>query len=162
MIWIMLHPKAKPDMLGYIPDFLSEDDPRRAADQINANYSHAGGWRPFQGFRMAANGDLIYPRDPPIKALAETMLRQEIIKFYEHSWLLIIQPDGTWEVSRAPNFVPMSSPTPTTMRLASLPISQSVPPATGILPRQWVFRLLRRPAVAMQQGVRRLHHRAGK
>jgi hypothetical protein len=100
MIWEMKHPQARLDMLGYIPTFLSEDDPRPARDQLNTAYSHAGGWNPFPGFTMLPNGDLSYPGDPPTRLIAETHLRKETIHFYEHSWVAVIQEDGSHEICR--------------------------------------------------------------
>lgn len=100
MIWTMLHPKMTPEMLGFIPMFLNENDPRGAREQINANYAHGGGWQPFYGFKMLPDTSLKYPGDPPVRLLAQTKLRDEVIRYYEHSWLVVIQPDGSWEASR--------------------------------------------------------------
>lgn len=98
MIWKMKHPQATIEMLGYIPDFLSESDPRSAKEQIEVNY--IGGWSHMPGFTMNENGNLNYPGDPPMLLLAETKLRDKTIRFYQHAWLAIIQPDGSFEVSR--------------------------------------------------------------
>ncbi|HEY5446040.1 MAG TPA: hypothetical protein VIJ87_16530 [Pyrinomonadaceae bacterium] len=98
MIWIMMHPRATHDMLGFIPGFLDENDPRSAKEQIHANY--ISGWHTFQGFKMADNGNLLYPGDPPTRLLAMTHLRNETILFYEHDWLAIMQRDGSFEVAR--------------------------------------------------------------
>lgn len=99
MIWIMKHPRATIDHLGYIPDFLSESDPRPAKEQISNNY--IGGWHPMNKFKMEPDGsNMQYPGDPPLILLAETKLRDEVIKFYDCSWLAIIQPDGSFEISR--------------------------------------------------------------
>lgn len=46
------------------------------------------------------NRQLLYPGDPPLKLLAERKFRNETLLFYEHSWLAIMQEDGTWEVCR--------------------------------------------------------------
>jgi hypothetical protein len=100
MIWTMIHPQAHPEMLGYIPFFLSEDDPRPAREQFDSAYQHGGGWSPFQGFEMLSDGNLKFPGDPVIPVLAETKLRDEVIRFYQHSWVSIIQPDGSYEISR--------------------------------------------------------------
>lgn len=100
MMWKMMHPKATFDMLGYLPQFLSEEDPRSAREQLNANYPF-GGWQPFKGkFTMMENGNLAYPGDPPTILLAETKFREETIRFYQHSWVAVVQPDGTFEVCR--------------------------------------------------------------
>jgi hypothetical protein len=99
MRWFLLHPNATPDMLGYIPMFLDDRDPRPAREQIMANY--VGGWHPFEGFTLnESNGYLEYPEDPPTLPIATVQLRDEVITVYEHSWVLIMQPDKTWEVAR--------------------------------------------------------------
>jgi hypothetical protein len=85
-------------MLGIIPDFLDENDPRSAGEQINEKY--IGGWYPLRGFTLLENGDLIYPDDPPLPLLWEAKFRNETIRIYQFSWVLIMQPDGSWEVSR--------------------------------------------------------------
>ena len=100
MIWHLKHPQATMEHLGYLPGFLSENDARPAREQIDQNYRHGGGWEPFHGFTMLPNGDLAYPGDPPCELLAETRLRDEVIRFYHHSWLAVIQPDGSYEISR--------------------------------------------------------------
>lgn len=98
VVWKLLHPNATPDMLGFIPGFLSDTDPRPAREQFQSNY--VGGWQPFPGFTMRPNGDLSYPGDPPTKLLAEAKLRDETIRFYQHAWVAVIQPDGSFEISR--------------------------------------------------------------
>lgn len=88
------------EALGYLPSFLDLDDPRPAREQLHSAYGHGGGWRPFKGFTMQGDGNISYLGDPPIKLLAETTLGQELVRFYEHSWVGIIQPDGIYEISR--------------------------------------------------------------
>lgn len=100
MIWRSLHPKGTLEMLGYIPAMVSDDDPRPAVEQFDSNYRHGGGWDPFPGFTMLPDGNLSYPGDPPTIALAETQLRDEVIRFYQHSWVAVIQPNGSFEVAR--------------------------------------------------------------
>ena len=99
MIWVMVHPQATPAMLGYLPDMFSEDDPRPAREQADANYRHGGGWRAFRGFTMLLDS-LACPGDPPMRLIAETRLRDEVIRLYEADWVAIIQPDGSYEISR--------------------------------------------------------------
>lgn len=100
MTWVQKHPKATLDMMGYIPEWLSEDDLRSAKEQIDSNYRHGGGWNTFQGFKMAEDGNLEYPEDPPTLLLFEARLRQESIRFYQHAWVAIVQEDGSFEVAR--------------------------------------------------------------
>lgn len=100
MIWIMLDPDMTPERLGYIPMFLSEHDPRPAAQQFHDNYAHGGGWQPSPGFRLTDDRYLKYPGDPFLQPLAETKLRDETIIYYPYSWVVILQPNGDWEVAR--------------------------------------------------------------
>jgi hypothetical protein len=97
--WELLHPKMTMEHLGYIHIFFFEDDPRPAAQQIHSRY-HFGGWQPFDGFTLAKDNSLTYPEDPPIEPLAQAKLRDEMILFYPHSWVAIVQPDRTFEVAR--------------------------------------------------------------
>ncbi len=99
MEWVLKHPRATLDMLGYIPGFLSQDDPRPAREQLDSAYRTGGGWQPFKGFTITPRG-LQYPGDPPMALIAETTLRDEVVRFYQCSWVAIIQPDGTYEISR--------------------------------------------------------------
>jgi len=100
MQWVMKHPRMTMDQLGYIVNFLDPNNPKSAREQLDANYRHGGGWRPFKGFTMLPNGNLSYPDDPVVQLLAETKLRDETIRYYEHSWVAIVQPDGSFELSR--------------------------------------------------------------
>jgi hypothetical protein len=85
--------------LGFLPDFLDEDDPRRAKEQLDANYS--SGWHPFKDFTFDREKmELKHPGDPPLKAVAFTFLRDEIIMVFPYSWVLILQMDDTFEVAR--------------------------------------------------------------
>ena len=100
MMWVFKHPRMTADALGFIPSFLDERNPRSAREQIDDNYRHGGGWRSFKGHTMLPNGNLSYPGDPITQLLAETKLRDEVIRFYEHSWVAIIQPDGSYDIAR--------------------------------------------------------------
>jgi hypothetical protein len=97
--WTLKHPRATFDMLGYIPQFLHETDPRPAREQIDTAYQYGGGWTPFEGFKMTKRG-LEYPGDPPMVLIAEATLRDETLRFYDCSWLAIVQPDGSFEACR--------------------------------------------------------------
>lgn len=89
------------DLLGFIPTFLSEDDPRPAVEQLNSNYKHGGGWNRFHGFSFTPKTlTLCYPGDPSMKAVARGKVRNETILIFEHAWVVILQADGTWEASR--------------------------------------------------------------
>jgi hypothetical protein len=86
-------------MLGFIPEFLDERDPRPAVAQIDDAYRHGGGWRKFEGFTMHEAG-IKYPGDPLMRLLAEGKLRDEAIRVYESAWVAVVQPDGSYEIAR--------------------------------------------------------------
>ncbi len=101
LTWELLHPMMNDEYLGFIPSFLSSEDSRCAAEQIDQNY--ISGWRPTgtsSKFEHRGEGALKYPGDPVMKPIAKAQLRHETIYFYEHEWLAIFQPDGSFEIDR--------------------------------------------------------------
>lgn len=91
--------------LGFIPKFLSQSDPRPAAEQFNDAYAHGGGWDKFEGFTLGEGFSLIYPGDPEIKPVAFGVLHpntedQETIFVYPHAWVMIMHIKGHFEVAR--------------------------------------------------------------
>jgi hypothetical protein len=86
--------------LGFLPAMLSERNPAPAREQLHHGYAHGGGWHPFRGHKLLPDNRLTYPGDPPLRPLAQTKLRDELIVLYEHAWVAIIQPDRTFEVCR--------------------------------------------------------------
>lgn len=100
MIWITRRDYS-PAALGFIPQFLDESDPRPAREQLDANYSHGGGWVPIEGFTLDPSHETLrYPGDPPYRAVAGTTLRNETVVVFERSWVAVIQPGGSFEVAR--------------------------------------------------------------
>ncbi|PWJ81520.1 hypothetical protein C7441_11052 [Pseudaminobacter salicylatoxidans] len=97
--WTMIHPQMTPDGLGYVPCFLSDDDPRPAREQFNERYVY-GGWRPNPGFTKDDRDFIQYPGDRALPPVAERKLRDERIVFYPGAVLSIIQPDGSYEIAR--------------------------------------------------------------
>jgi hypothetical protein len=95
--WTRLYPDID---LGLLEDMLDANDPRPAREQFDAKYRHGGGWRPMPRFKLLDNDCLQYPGDPLFRPLAEARLRDELIRFYEHEWVAIIQPDHSFEVAR--------------------------------------------------------------
>jgi hypothetical protein len=94
--------------LGLIPMFLNEMDKRPAREQFEENYAHGGGWRktspkwamdPVSHAITYGVADEEGPAERYVP-LAETKLRDERIFFYDSSWVSIVQPDGSFEVSR--------------------------------------------------------------
>lgn len=99
--WELLHPRMLPEYLGYLPSWLTSDDSDSASQQIDKHYRHGGGWQPFKGFSMNPKTyTLTYPGDPPMSPLARARLRNETILFYDHSWIGVVQSDGSFEVAR--------------------------------------------------------------
>jgi hypothetical protein len=101
MIW-QVRPGTHPDMLGFIPSMISEDDERPAAEQFNSNYAHGGGWRPMDKWKLDPDGCAItYPGgDPPLKPLALAVLRDELILVYPYAWVAIVGKTGSFQVAR--------------------------------------------------------------
>lgn len=97
---IPLHPRVTMDHIGDIPFWLSETNPRTAAQQLDAAYQHGGGWSPFVGFTLADDNSLHFPDDPPLVPIAAMQMREELILMYAHSIVAIIQPDRSFEVCR--------------------------------------------------------------
>ncbi len=111
MIWTQLHPRATLDHLGLIPEFLDEDDPRSAAEQIADRYAHGGGWLPLPGWQLRQDKFIIYPTNSPedrpefYPCYFETILhpdspKPEIIRVYPYAWVAVIQSNGSFEVAR--------------------------------------------------------------
>lgn len=96
LIIIGLHPRAR-EMVGLIPTFLDVDDARPARDQFNEKY--VGGWNPFEGFKLDGV-NIVYPGDPPYEPVAYIPFRNEEIIIYRFAWVMIIQPNGDFEISR--------------------------------------------------------------
>lgn len=95
------------EWLGIIPLFLNERDERPAAAQINDEYAHGGGWRPLNNGKWIMDkptGLLVYDAEgespESYRPLAEARLRDERLYFYDCAWVAIVQPDGSFEVSR--------------------------------------------------------------
>ena len=88
-----------PEDWGIIPTFLDLDDPRPAKEQFNAHYM--GGWNCFEGFKWdRKNETLSYTGDPPMKPISMLTFRDEVIVLFPSAWVMIIQPDESWEISR--------------------------------------------------------------
>jgi len=95
-----MHPRAA-DLVGFLPMMLDDSDSRLAAEQFNESYAHGGGWNPFKGFVFRPDDQSIkYPGDPAYKPVAMALLGDETIYVYEHAWVAIVQPDGSYEISR--------------------------------------------------------------
>jgi len=103
MIWYSLarYPTHRLEaLLGFIPSFLVEDDQRSAREQIEDRYAHGGGWLPAANWTLGEDLSITYDGDERYDPVAFTRLRGETIAVYPHAWVAIIQPNGTFEVSR--------------------------------------------------------------
>lgn len=90
-----------PDILGLIPGMLDDGNDLSAAKQLDHAYSHGGGWRPFDGFVLDKETlGIKYEDDPEMFPLVETKLRDERILFYPYAWVMILQPDNSFEICR--------------------------------------------------------------
>jgi hypothetical protein len=100
--FILVGKNATPDMLGFVPEFFDEADPRPAREQVDANYAHGGGWYPMQKVTAVPEIPFAfhYPDDPVFYPMAVAKLRQEIIVLYVAGFLGIWQRDGSFEISR--------------------------------------------------------------
>lgn len=99
IVWEMLHPRMTVEHLGHIIYWLDDFNPKSATEQLNDGYQF-GGWQPFKGFKLREDNALLYPGDPPTIPLAQAQLRDELVVFYDHSWVAVIQPDRSFEVCR--------------------------------------------------------------
>ena len=118
LVWAMVN-GADPYELGFIVEFLDNNDPAPAAAQLDKTYAHGGGWRPLAGFTLV-NGDdmrsivagdaaLLYPGDPPLRLRGFTILHSEgkrdvatgeLVALFDHEFMMIMQADGSYEVAR--------------------------------------------------------------
>lgn len=100
--WIFYHPNA-PDLLGYIlsHEMISARSSLSVKEQIQQNYAHGGGWHPLSGWRFdPETKELQYPGDPVYPMVAELKVRDEMVYMYHHAWVAVVQPDGSFEVTR--------------------------------------------------------------
>jgi hypothetical protein len=96
MIWLVVRPGTD---LGFLTDIIDDSDSRPVKEQVNEKYAYGGGWRPLPGFRLDGL-ELSYPGDPPMMPVAMAQLRDEQVMLYPHDWVLVVQPDGSFECSR--------------------------------------------------------------
>ena len=91
------------EVVGLIPAFLDELDPRSAIEQIDQNYQHGGGWRDMDGTifeRESGEYVYCYPDDPPFQELSRAYFRDELLVFFDCQLLAVIQKDGSYRISR--------------------------------------------------------------
>ena len=97
-----LDPRVTPEHLGLIPMFLSTNNSLPAREQFHNNYGHGGGWMPMPGWVLNEDLSLTYKEaeDPPLAPYAKATFNDEFILVYPYAWVVIVQPDGSFEISR--------------------------------------------------------------
>jgi hypothetical protein len=100
--WIALSSRFCAEDLGFLWDILMSEDKRPVREQLNERYAHGGGYRPFKGFTLdRMTMTMRYPGDPLFKPSAMTTIGDEQVFFYpQGQWLLILQPNGDFDVTR--------------------------------------------------------------
>jgi hypothetical protein len=73
--------------------------PRPAREQLDEHYQHGGGWQPFEGFKLQRNHRIKYPATGD-GAAGMMRFRDEMIVWYPHAWIMILQKDGSHEICR--------------------------------------------------------------
>ncbi len=89
--------------VGFVPMFLDINDERPAAEQIDANYQHGGGWNPMEKWTFDRKTKMIkYPGDEPLESFAVALPnKNETVIMYPHSFMLIYNKvNKTYEVGR--------------------------------------------------------------
>jgi hypothetical protein len=100
LCWTVLHPRARPEIAGFIPAFINDTDPRPLREQINERYRHGGGWQPIPGFTLDhATLELTYPGDPTFVALYTATVRDEQFVIYDYG-ICVIRKGDEFEVAR--------------------------------------------------------------
>jgi len=95
---------------GRLPFIFHDADPERAKEQIISRYAHGGGWHPFEGFTLHDSSrvgvaTLAYPDDPDTREVSRATLHEgeeneELLILFEYSWIAVVRPDGTYEITR--------------------------------------------------------------
>lgn len=105
MRWHLTHPKATPEMLGYLPYLVTDALDTPAREQLEITYAHGGGVRPnttmtLHDWSEPGKATLTYPNDPPMEEIARAQRRDETLIFFDCSWLAIVQANGDYLITR--------------------------------------------------------------
>jgi hypothetical protein len=98
--WKFHHPDVTLDMLGLIPLWLNENDPRGLVEQMDSGYGMGGFKYPITGFKEVREKCLKYPGDPVLKPLASLKLRDETLVFYDCAICAVFQKDGSFVAAK--------------------------------------------------------------
>ena len=89
------------NMAGDLRFFANENSDTPLNKQINKAYSFGGGWNPLNGFEFNQETKGIkYPGDPELLPLAVATFKEQQVYLYHYSWVAIVNPDKSFEVSR--------------------------------------------------------------
>jgi hypothetical protein len=96
--------------LGLLPAIFHDTDPRPCAEQVNARYSHGGGWNPMRSWVATPKTRLYlaepevvrieYPGDPAFRVICSWRINAERVFLFDCSWIMVVQPSGDYEVAR--------------------------------------------------------------
>lgn len=98
-------PRVSHSAIGLIPHLIW-DNATPAREIFAKTYAHGGGWNPFEGFKLVIRDDgrrtIKYPGDPALVELASAVrpTTGETIVVFQHAWVMVIQPNGDFEISR--------------------------------------------------------------
>lgn len=91
---------AGENAVGFLPNIFHAGDPRNAREQIEDRYNHGGGWFELKGVTMAGDRSLRGVGPGKFPVLAEAKLRDETILVYPSAYVAVVQPDGSFAVTR--------------------------------------------------------------
>jgi hypothetical protein len=101
IVMVSLNKRASEHHVGIIPGFLDLKDPRPACVQFDDKYSFGGGWRLMDGWTLIKDSLVLrYPGDPMLHPMVAIPFRDELIVVYDYAIVMILQKDGSFEVSR--------------------------------------------------------------
>lgn len=99
--WTFYQEGMTEEHLGYISQIIRSGRGATVAQQINANYSHGGGYAPMNAFTFnPVSKSIKYPGDDAMLPWATTHIDGEDVYLYEYAWLCIVQPNGEFAVTR--------------------------------------------------------------
>ena len=105
--WTFLHPYANYSHLGFLVDFLDDEDPRPVTEQLDDTYRHGGGWKELNkdGVSYILNPKtrtLRYTKHGGewLKPIARTTLHGTTIIFYDYAILAAHTPGEQLRVTR--------------------------------------------------------------
>lgn len=80
---------------GFIPGWIVENPELSFRDALDQNYAFAGGFQPFDGPSLDAQGRFTYPGDPPLNPLLELTRGDEVLRQYQYGLVALTTGDKT-------------------------------------------------------------------